>query len=313
MRAATGNRTREATVHTRHLDGHELANNESDVNYIHESRRALVDIVRSRQQSPQDGRKSGRRGEDRRSSPPYKRLRGKKEGSESEEESAADRENGYRFKERRDKRRCLDRGARFVSPEELQDGDGHRTRSSELLPVARHDRDVNGRLSYWDDEYSSPYHRDEVPIIEKSRSCLSKNSDIEWLFPGCDPLWQHEMTTFDVDKFLEGLDEHLASYEQEHLRQNIMARMVLGGAVFHGSPNNETAPFNGSCDEASQAIEAKGDSQATSREFYGSLGPKVEPDEHQAYSDRFEHIPPEVKAAVRAARVVPLYNRERTG
>lgn len=331
-RVTKGKRPRETAVYDEHPDGHGLDATLGDIDYIHKSRRALVDhdtlggldhihesrrgLVKnasSRQYLPEDSRRTTHSGEGWTGSPPPKRTRREKPETKNREEMDYDRDNGDYHEERRDKRR-LDRRARFSSPEELRSSDGHRSCSSELISVARQDKGTDGRLSYWDNEYGSPGRGSESRAAGYTWfDGLCQNSDIEWLIPGRDPVWEHEMATFDVDEFLEGLIEHLVAYEQVTSGQITDASAAKGAAEAQGGSNNKTARTHGPCIVTTGSRDAKHDGGMTLSGSESGLNPWLRDsfDEDLASPDEVKVVSPAVKAAVQAARVVPLFTSER--
>lgn len=125
---------------------------------------------------------------------------------------------------------------------------------------------------------------------------MDKRSDTSepWFTPqrDSDIAWEHEMATFDVDKFLESMDEHLIAYELARSRRGMMASTDLAGANSQGDPNNDTARTQGSCS--------------------GSAGTRNANSNARAISDEAEGTSPAVKASPsQATRVVPVYTIER--
>lgn len=228
MRTVTGKRSRETAPDSTRPDNYRLTDIEHDVNYIHESRRALVCHTQAWQQSSEDDRKIGRRVKGHDSSLTPKRLRRQKEEGEIEEERAGNHSIGYHQKAGRNKRQRLDRSARSDSPEEPRSSYGNHTRSPKLLSVARHDNENNGRLSYWDEEYGSPEIGNRSSEADEPRVNMRRDSNIERAFPYCDPVWEHEMATFNVDNFLDSISEYLAAYEQAESRRSMKALTILG-------------------------------------------------------------------------------------
>lgn len=125
---------------------------------------------------------------------------------------------------------------------------------------------------------------------------MDKRSDTSepWFTPqrDSDTEWEHEMATFDVDKFLESMDEHLIAYELARSRRSMMAPTDLSGANSQGEPNNDTARAHCSCSESAGTRNANSNARAI-------------PDEAEGTS-------PAVKASSsQATRVVPVYTVER--
>lgn len=214
MKDETGKRYRETSTGSTRPSSNRQTDVEHDVAHIHESRRALVYQPQSRQQSTEDGRKIDHRRQGRDSFPPPKRLRIQKEKGDIERGRANDHGKGHHQMDNRDKRRRPDRSARFVSPEEPQHNYGKRTRSPELLSMARHDNETTGRLSYCNDVFGSSGIRKRSSDVDERQADLQRDNNIERNFPYCDPVWRHEMATFNVDGFLDSMSEYLAAHEQ---------------------------------------------------------------------------------------------------
>lgn len=306
MKVVTRKRLEETAAESSNPDNRGLDEAEYNVYHIHKSRRALVEHAKSQPQSRKDDHNTGRYAGNRQSSPPTKRLRRERENTESEgERSDKYGGNDNCQQDKREKRRRLNRSDRFISSDGLRNKDGERTRSSELLSVVRHGNETDGRLSYWDNEYSRSDHRDKCPSVDEPFFDLWENSSIECM----DPVWEQEMATFDVDEFLEGLNEHLVAYEQARSSRVMKAPMMLGRSKFQGGPSNTISRIGDTSDEPSESREVKGDSQATSRGLDGNLGPTFEKESNddRAYSGQITDVP----VAVRAARVAPLYTGKR--
>lgn len=241
MRVITRKRPRETAADYSRSNGHGFPEIEHDVDHIHESRRALVEYARSWPQSPEDSRMIDDRRENRRGYPPPKCLKGQRERVEAEGEHAGGGIYGHHHREDRNKRRRHGQRGRSASPEEVRSGYSDRARSPELLSMIRHDSHTSGRLSYWDDEYSSPNHMKKRHDASEPWSAPRRDNNIEW---------EHEMATFDADKFLESMHEHLVAYELIQSRRSMMAPTGLRGTDSQGAPNNDTAQIHGSCSES---------------------------------------------------------------
>lgn len=214
-RVDAGNHSTNRTTESSHTENRRMADFEHNVEYLPEPRCALVDHSQARQQFPIDDREVGQLEENRNTSPPSKRLGREREDTQKQEEHAHEGISGNFYKESRSKRRRLDRSARFGSSQNGEDDCGL---SPDILSVVRHDKDKNGRLSYWDDKYDNPHDEEKRTDSKKPRSQLLSDKNIKQRSSGRDSNWEQEMATFDADGFLDGLYKHLVINELVQLR-----------------------------------------------------------------------------------------------
>lgn len=184
-----------------------------DAGYNHEPRRALAKRPHSREQTPEDDRKSSHGRNSRCNLPPSKRPR--REGQQLE--SARDHSGSCGQNWSPDSRRGPYNRDHSVTPREFRPYGHNREGSYELLTsLNRCGHHTNGRLSYWDDEYESPkplfsvsseYRTDKRMIASELRSNDIRENEIKDRFPNVDTTWIDEMLNFDVDEFFNHMNE----------------------------------------------------------------------------------------------------------
>lgn len=190
----------------------------------YESRHMRVKRKRdcSRQQSPQDGRNI-----DRHISPPQKRVRSDDQDRERSRERgrARDRQSGWNSG--RDREHLI----RFICPSENEQSSEYSVEPTELFASLSRPRADRGRLSYWDGadqtapppkHNSSPKHRGSAfssismrtkkkPLKQEFWSEDNRVKEIKHLFPDADLDWVNDMASFDVDEFLEEIEDRTLS------------------------------------------------------------------------------------------------------